>query len=92
MLAPAEKQSIVNIAAADRANTQALMQQQHTVMAASMSTAQQAAMAQRQAKRQAYMASHPRAAHVPDPGAIVLRTLGSFGGGPGGFGMRWQRS
>jgi len=86
ILAPAEKTSIVNIAAAERSNTQALMQQQRSIFEASMTADQKAQMAQRETQRQAYMASHPRTAHVPDPGAIVLRTLGSFGGP--GYGMR----
>lgn len=83
MLAPAEKESIINIAAAERANTQALMQQQRTVMAASMTAEQQAKMAAREARRQSFMASHPHPTHVPDAGAIVLRTLSTYGGGGG---------
>ncbi len=97
MLAPAEKQSILNIAAADKQSMETLRQQQMSVIAASLTADQKAAMAQRQAQRQAYMQSHPRAAHVPDPGAIVLRTLGAFGGpegagGPGGaHAAGWMR-
>jgi hypothetical protein len=79
VLPPVEKQSILNIAAAERANTQALRQQQKAVFAATLTEAERAQAAQREAQWQAYRQSHPRAMHVADPGAIVLRTLGSFG-------------
>jgi hypothetical protein len=86
-LAPAEKQSILNIAATARNNMKVLMQQQRAIFSASLTPAEQAKMAQRQAQRQAFMQSHPRTAYVPDAGSIVLRTLGTFGaeghGGPG---------
>ena len=79
ILAPAERQSILNIAAAERANTQTLRQQQKAVFEETLTAAERAQAAQREAQRQAYRQSHPRSLHVPDPGAIVLRTLGSFG-------------
>jgi hypothetical protein len=84
VLAPGEKQSILNIAAAERANTQTLRQQQKVVFEANLTPAERAHAAQREAQRQAYRQSHPRPAHVPDPGAIVLRTLSL--GNPG---ARW---
>jgi len=80
VLAPAEKQSILNIAAVERANRQTFMLQERAVFESTMTADQRAQMAQRQAKRQAYTRSHPHPAHVADPGALVLRTLGSFGG------------
>jgi hypothetical protein len=86
MLAPAEKLSIINIAAAERANMKTLMEQQRAAFESTMTADERARMTQREAQRQAFMASHPRAARVPDAGAIVLRTLGGgFGGGPGGM-------
>jgi hypothetical protein len=85
VLAPAEKESILSIAAAERANMQALMQQQRATIESTLSAEQRAQMAQRDAQRQAFMQSHPRRAYVPDAGAIVLRTLGGFGGGPAGM-------
>jgi len=81
VLAPAEKQSVVSIAEAERTSAKALMQQQRAVFESTMTAEQRAAMATREANRQAYMQSHPRPAHVADPGSIVLRTLGSFGDG-----------
>lgn len=87
VLAPGEKQAIVNIATTERANMRALMQQQRAAFESTLNADERARMAQRDAKRQAFMQSNPRAAHVPDPGAIVLRTLGNFGAmdGPGGM-------
>jgi hypothetical protein len=40
---------------------------------------------------EAFRQSQPRAAEATDPGAIVMRTLGSFGGpgGPGMHGHMW---
>jgi putative ribosome biogenesis GTPase RsgA len=88
ILAPAEKTSILNISAADKANMRTIMQQQRSIMESSMTADQKAAMAQREAQRQTFMQAHPRPAHVPDAGAILLRTLGDVGG-PGGPGGRW---
>jgi len=86
VLAPSEKQSILNIAAAERANTQTLRQQQKAIFEATLTAAERAQAAQRESQRQAYRQSHPRPIHVPDPGAIVLRTLGSYGSsGRGSF-------
>jgi hypothetical protein len=79
MLAPSEKQSILNISLAGRANMRALRRQQKAIFEATLTAAERAQAAQREAKRQAYRQSHPRPTHVPDPGAIVVRTL-SFGG------------
>jgi len=89
ILAPAEKQSVVNLAAAERTNMQAIMQQTRAAVEATLSADQRARMAQRDAKMEAFRSSHPRAAHAPDPGMILLRTLASFGpehgfGGPPG--------
>jgi hypothetical protein len=87
LLSPAEKSAIVTISANERASMRALMQQQRAAMESSLTAEQKAEMAQREAKRQAFEQSHPRPAHVADPGAILLRTLGSVGpGGPGGPG------
>lgn len=83
LLAPVEKQSIVNIAAAERSNVRALMSQQRAAFESTLTADQKAALAQREVKRQAFMQSHPRPARVADPGEIVLRTLGDVGGGPG---------
>jgi len=84
MLSPNERTSIVNISTAERNSMHALMQQQRAAMASTLTPAQQSEMAQREAKRQAFEASHPRPTHVPDPGAILLRTLASPAGGWGG--------
>ena len=92
VLAPAEKQSIVNIDAAERANMHALMQQARAAFEASLSTEQRARMAQHAAQMHAFMQSHPRPAKVSDPGSIVLRTLGNFGFGSFGvIGMPGHR-
>ena len=79
VLTPAEKQSILSIVAAERANTQTLRQHQKAIFEATLTAAQRAQAAQREAQRQAYRRGHQRPMHVPEPGAIVLRTLGSFG-------------
>jgi hypothetical protein len=84
MLSPNERTSIVTISTAERNSMRALMQQQRAALASTLTPAQQTEMAQREAKRQAFEASHPRPAHVPDPGAILLRTLASPAGGWGG--------
>jgi hypothetical protein len=84
VLTAGEKQSILNIAAADKANTQALRQQQKVVFEATLTAAERAQATQREAQRQAYRLSHPRPTYVPDPGAIVLRTLSL---GPGARGV-----
>jgi hypothetical protein len=54
VLTPGEKQSILNIAAAEKANTQVLRQQQKLVFAATLTPAERAQATQREAQRQAY--------------------------------------
>jgi hypothetical protein len=80
VLSPAEKQSILNIAAAERSNMHALMQQARTTFESTLSADERARMEQHKAKMQAQRQSRPRPPYAPDPGAIVLRTLGTFGG------------
>lgn len=65
VLAPGEKQSILNIAAAERANTQTLRQQQKVVFEANLTPAERAQAAQREAQRQAYR---------PEPSASSARS------------------
>jgi hypothetical protein len=89
ILAPAEKQSVLTLAAAERTSMEAIMQQTRAAVEATLSADQRARMAQREAKMEAFRSSHPRAAHAADPGMILLRTLASFGpehgfGGPRG--------
>jgi hypothetical protein len=96
VLAPVEKQSILTIDAAQRANMHALMQQQRAAFEATLSADQRARLAQHWAKTETFRQSHPRPTLLSDPGAIVLRTLGNFGpsgglffevhGARGGFG------
>jgi hypothetical protein len=87
VFSPAEKQSIVNIAAAERSNLHALMQQARATFESTLTADERARMAQHEAKMQAMRQSHPLPPGAGDPGAIVLRTLGEFGGpgmhGPG---------
>jgi hypothetical protein len=77
LLTPAEKQSVVSIAAAERSNMHALMQQARAQFESTLSPDQRERMAQRHAKMEDMRQNHPLPA---DPGAIVLRTLGAFGG------------
>lgn len=82
LLTPAERESVVTIAAAERSNLRALAQQQRSIVSATLSADERARIAARAAQRQAFRQSHPRTAHVADPGSIVLRTLsGGAGGG-----------
>jgi hypothetical protein len=74
LLSPAEKQSVLTIAAAERANMHALMQQARAAFESTLSEDQRAQLARREAKRAA------------DPGAIVLRTLSDVGGRRGMLG------
>jgi hypothetical protein len=80
LLTPAEKQSVVSIAAAERSNMHALMQQARAQFESTLSADQRERMAQRHAKMEDMRQNHPLPADAADPGAIVLRTLGAFGG------------
>jgi hypothetical protein len=80
LLSPAEKQSVVTIAAAERTNVHALMQQARAAFESTLSADQRARMAQREAQRAGMRQSGPLPPGAADPGAIVLRTLGDIGG------------
>ncbi len=80
VFAPAEKQAIVNIDAAVRTNARAIFERQHAAMEATLTPDQRAHMAQRHAKMEALGAQALQHRPAPDPGAIVLRTLGNFNG------------
>jgi len=84
VLSPAEKQSVVSIAAAERSNMHVIMQQARAAFASTLSADQRARMAARETEMQARRQGHPLPPGAGDPGALVLRTLGGFGGpGPG---------
>jgi hypothetical protein len=92
-LSPAEKQSIVSIAAAERTSMRALMQQARAQFESTLGADQRARMEQRHAKMDGMRQSRPLPADAADPGAIVLRTLGTVGGpGMHGPGMHAHRS
>jgi hypothetical protein len=87
VLLPNEKQSILNIDAAVRTNSRAIMQQARSAFEASLTADQKAKLAARQAQMAANRQAHPHIARVADPGTIVLRTLADMGGpGPGPHG------
>ncbi|MGD0472903.1 MAG: hypothetical protein ABSB70_06770 [Candidatus Velthaea sp.] len=89
ILSPAEKQSVVNIAAAERSNMHALMQQARATFESTLTAEQRAKMVQHRANMQGMHKHRALPPGAADPGAIVLRTLGSFGGpGMHGPGMR----
>jgi hypothetical protein len=82
VLSPAEKQSVLNIAATERANMKTLMQQHMAAVASTLTAAEQAKMQEHMQRMQAWEQSHPRP-ELNDPGEIVLHTLSNMGGGPG---------
>ncbi len=80
VLSPAEKQSVLAIEAAQRANAKAIMDQTRAAFEAGLTADQRARMDQHRAQMDAARQSHAGGmTRTPDAGMILLRTLGNIG-------------